>query len=310
MRGRSTSLRLWESPLLFAAIVGLLSVEWIWRRRAPVAVSHLPVDRGTLVVVGVFLAGMVAVGPYLEFPSDPLEYLYRVQAWEKVRWMDYTGYGKGSIRFPSFVEHFLLRSSGISVGDRWGLGLLCAVMEATFLWQFIRLGALLTGNVAWGWLAAVLSIGYFGYNAISVFSYVVLSGPLVSTVVYLGGLVLVFAAFFREEWRWFLLTPPLLVFCWVSHEQGVLFLLGAMSGISLLMLVFRYRSLSRTFRRALVVMTAAIMVPIVLFASTRPSRDWEGLASPHVATLGKVLGHHLRYHPVDVLHQLLALDLR
>jgi hypothetical protein len=32
-RGRSESVRLWESPWVFAAIVGALSIEWVWRRR-------------------------------------------------------------------------------------------------------------------------------------------------------------------------------------------------------------------------------------------------------------------------------------
>ncbi len=32
-RGRLESLRLWESPWLFALVVGLLSLEWFWRRR-------------------------------------------------------------------------------------------------------------------------------------------------------------------------------------------------------------------------------------------------------------------------------------
>mgnify|MGYP001576503924 CR=1 FL=1 len=32
-RGRTESLRLWESPWLFALVVGLLSLEWAWRRR-------------------------------------------------------------------------------------------------------------------------------------------------------------------------------------------------------------------------------------------------------------------------------------
>jgi hypothetical protein len=31
--GRSESLRLWESPWVFAMVVGALSVEWLWRRR-------------------------------------------------------------------------------------------------------------------------------------------------------------------------------------------------------------------------------------------------------------------------------------
>ena len=31
--GRLESLRLWESPWVFALVVGLLSVEWFWRRR-------------------------------------------------------------------------------------------------------------------------------------------------------------------------------------------------------------------------------------------------------------------------------------
>ena len=32
-RGRVESRRLWESPWVFALVVGLLSVEWFWRRR-------------------------------------------------------------------------------------------------------------------------------------------------------------------------------------------------------------------------------------------------------------------------------------
>jgi hypothetical protein len=32
-RGRSESARLWESPWIFVAVVGALSLEWIWRRR-------------------------------------------------------------------------------------------------------------------------------------------------------------------------------------------------------------------------------------------------------------------------------------
>jgi hypothetical protein len=31
--GRSESLRLWESPWVFAVVVGALSLEWLWRRR-------------------------------------------------------------------------------------------------------------------------------------------------------------------------------------------------------------------------------------------------------------------------------------
>jgi predicted transcriptional regulator len=33
VRARSSSTRLWESPWVFAAVVGLLSAEWAWRRR-------------------------------------------------------------------------------------------------------------------------------------------------------------------------------------------------------------------------------------------------------------------------------------
>ncbi len=32
-RGRTASLRLWESPWVFAVVVGALSIEWAWRRR-------------------------------------------------------------------------------------------------------------------------------------------------------------------------------------------------------------------------------------------------------------------------------------
>jgi hypothetical protein len=33
VRNRTASARLWESPWLFALVVGMLSVEWAWRRR-------------------------------------------------------------------------------------------------------------------------------------------------------------------------------------------------------------------------------------------------------------------------------------
>jgi hypothetical protein len=33
VRHRTASTRLWESPWLFALVVGMLSVEWAWRRR-------------------------------------------------------------------------------------------------------------------------------------------------------------------------------------------------------------------------------------------------------------------------------------
>ena len=33
VRGRTTSVRLWESPWIFGLIVGLLTLEWVWRRR-------------------------------------------------------------------------------------------------------------------------------------------------------------------------------------------------------------------------------------------------------------------------------------
>jgi len=32
-RTRTESTRLWESPWVFAVVVGLLSLEWAWRRR-------------------------------------------------------------------------------------------------------------------------------------------------------------------------------------------------------------------------------------------------------------------------------------
>ena len=33
VRNRTASARLWESPWLFAIVVGMLSAEWAWRRR-------------------------------------------------------------------------------------------------------------------------------------------------------------------------------------------------------------------------------------------------------------------------------------
>jgi hypothetical protein len=262
-------------------------------------------DRATLVLVAAFVAGMVVVGPYLEFPTDPVGYLYRVQAWEKVRWADYAWEHAG--RFAPFAEHWLLRPSGIDAGDRAGLAWLSALMQGVLLWQVIRLGTLLTGEAVWGWLAGLLSLGYLGYDALSFYRYVVLAGPLLSYIAFLEGLILVVGAFVRGDWRYGLLLPPILLLSWTSHEQGTLFLLDAVTGLAVLLLVFRYRSLAPAFRRILLGWTAAGLVAIVALLALRAPLDPVTEAPDfYTGILGSVLGRPVRYHAALMLHHMIG----
>lgn len=290
---------------LFAALaVGvplLAAVHALRRRRRPTLPAGLPLDPGTLALVAGLVAGLTWVGPYLEFPTDPVEYLYRIQAWQKVRWMDYEGYSPYSLRFGPFLEHWLLRATGLDRGEREGLGLYAAAMQALLFWQFVRLGTLLGGRAVWGWAAGLLSLGYFGYSAISFSRYVVLSGPLLSYVVYLEGFLLILAAFVKEEWRYLALLPPLLVFCLWTHEQGVLFLAQALGGVALVLLLRRFRTLAPAFRRLLLAgaTVAAVGALAVLLrrAPVVPKTGWP----PYVAFFGP-----FPYHGVPMLHEMIG----
>jgi hypothetical protein len=285
----------------------------LWRHRfAFPTVARAPgCERWTLLLVAGFVGGMIYVGPYLEFPSDPVDYLYRVQAWEKVRTMDYAGAhqikGIPTARFASFLEHWLLRDSGISLGAREGLGLVSAVTQGLLFWQFARLATLLTGRAVWGWLAGALSLGYFGYATLSFYRYVVFSGPMVSYIVYLEGLILIVAAFSKQDWRYFLLLPPVMLLCWMNHEQGTLFLVNALIGVAVALLLFRYRALTRPFRRILlggVVTAGALALGLAIrWPPVVPKADWEAY---YVTPLGTVFGWQLTYHTVLMLDEMIG----
>jgi hypothetical protein len=295
-----------------AVALGVPALALVLRLRRGTAPARgpgvFPADRGTLLLVGALVAAMLYVGPYLEYPADPVEYLYRVQSWEKARWMDYEGYGPHAHRFAAFAEHWLLRPSGISVGERGGLGVLAAAFEALLFWQFVRLGAVLTGHARWGWVAGVLSLAYFGFYAISFYRYTYLSGPLVSYVLYLEGLVLLVAAFRTEQWRYLLLVPPLAAAAWMNHEQGTLFLLVAASGFAVLLLVFRYRALSPPFRRVLLAATAAAAVIVLTAALLRPPVSPPGpLPTYFTESPGTLFGWKLHHHGLLMLEHAVGL---
>jgi hypothetical protein len=247
------------------------------------------------------------VGVYLEFPTDPIEYLYRVQAWEKVPFSDYHA-SQYSARFAPFVYHWLLRATEVGVGDRTSLSVLTGIIQAMLLWAVIRLGLVLTGSVGWGCLAALLALGYFGYDAISYFRYLPLSGAILSHIAFLEGLVLVVAALTREQWRYLALLPPLVLLAWWNHEQGVLFFANALLGSGLLLLIFRYRTLDPRFRRRLLLSTIGLAAITVIVALGRGPGSWNSPPLPsYVTRLGVVFGQPLYAHAFAMLDQMMGL---
>ena len=238
----------------------------VWQRQR----RDLPLDPWTMLVVGAFIGGMIYVGPYLEFPSDPLEHLYRIQAWEKAQSMNYIGYDETFLsRFIYFFEHWLLQHSGLSLGDRTGLALLSPVLQGLLFWEFIRLTKLLTNITALSWFGGILSWGYLGYHSISFYRYTVLSGSFLAYLVCLEGLTLIIAVFLNEQWRYLFLLPPLLIFCWKNHEQATLLQLNAIAGICTTLLIFRYRAIAPNFRRLMLVLTIGVIVSSILIVLSR-----------------------------------------
>jgi hypothetical protein len=271
------------------------------RRRPPDPALGWP----TVLVILVFVAFMLGVGPYLEFPTDPLSYLYGVQAWEKARWLDYDFYY--AARVAAFVDHWLLQPSGVDHGDRTGLTIMSALMQGLLFWQVIRLGTLLTGEAMWGWLAGLLSLGYFGYGPISFYRYVVLSGPMATYIVYLEGLALVVAAFRSQEWRYLPLLFPILLFGLTNHPQEALLLLNAVAGLALLLVLFRLRTLRRGFRRLLFLGGAVSVVGVVTLALVATPFEPRDIVDPfYVSHLSTPLGGTLRYHTVQLLDQMIG----
>lgn len=210
-------------------------------------------EKGTWVFIGVFGSVMLYVGPYLEFPSDPLFHAEAIQSWEAARWMDSVDkmipHGKRYSHFAYFIYHWLLTPSDVSFGGQSGLAFLCAVLQSLLLLGFIRFTRLFTDNSWVGWFGGVASLGLFGIGIFSFYRYYILADSLISYLVFLEALALVCCFFLKERIRYLLLLPPLVVFCWFNHRQGVLFLFNAVVGIGVLLTLFQYKNVSVWLRR-------------------------------------------------------------
>ncbi len=257
----------------------------------------------TLTLLGLCTLSFILVGPYLEFPADSVSYFYRIQAWEKARFMDYAGLGSYS-NFAGFSTHWLLQGSGMDRGDRTAAGILAALYQSLLLWQSVRLGYLVTQSHPWSWLAGLLSLGYFGYDAISFYRYTTFAGALLAQIFYLEALPLIFAFFGHERWRYLVLLLPLLILGFDAHPQSVLFQLNALYGCAILLLLCRYHTLSRPLRRSLLG-GLGLSLGLVLLGLRRPLAV-ENLEAAyqhlHLFSLGALGGGELwlsRYEPLS-----------
>ncbi len=290
--------------LLLSVIFWQLRNNTIWRWKWPsFSLKYL-----TFLIVGVFIVGAIYVGPYLEFPSDPVEHLYRIQAWDKALWMNYSGYHPASDRFAYFIQHWLLQSSALSLGNRTGLALLSPLLQGMLFWQFVRLTSLLTKSTVLGWLGGVISLGYFGYSGISFYRYTVLSGALLAYIVFLDGFILIVGSFSKEEWRYLLLLPPLLLFCWSNHPQETLLQLSAIACICSTLFVFRYRTISPGFRRMMGfsslfggAIAAVICLQNPVLSSNTPEHQ-----SHTLVAIYNLFGWQIQYHNLGMLHQMIG----
>ncbi|MBF0290342.1 MAG: hypothetical protein HQM14_21220 [SAR324 cluster bacterium] len=249
-----------------ALFIPLLAGFWYWlsfsSRIKKVLPLGLPHEKETLIFVSLFVGAMAFVGPYLEFPSDPLYHLSSIQHWETARWVD-SVQGRSS-HFMYFLSHWLLKPSNISWGHRAGLTIFCASLQGLLLWSFIRFTRVFTRSVKLGLLGGMASVGLFGTSIFSFYRYYVLADTFVSYLVFLEALVLVICCFYKERFRYLLLLPPLLVFCWNNHRQEVLLLLNAVIGIGTLLLIFKYRAFISRFRKLLLFVTGLGVVLVVL----------------------------------------------
>ncbi len=221
-----------------SACAGLLS--WLYSLRSPLRLrllrSEIPLDLVSLGGTAAFMLGMMLVGPYLEFPSDPLEHLRRIQSWERVIWTQDV-YSVYALRFSYFWSHWLLQDSGITWGERQGLGIFCAVLQGMLFWSFIRVTKQFTSKKTVAWLGAIFSVAFFGKDVFSFYSYYVLASTFTTYLVFLEGLLLLLHCFQQQQFRNLWLLPPLLFFCVQNHAQEALLLLNAGLGLCVLLLL-------------------------------------------------------------------------
>ena len=269
MLGREGAVSVDKVHYIFTSIaLGVPCVTVLWKggRHSPMKdqklQSDLSLEKETLLLLGVFVGIMIYVGPYLEFPSDPLYHLTAMQSWEAARWLHVVE--ERASHFVYFVNHWLLQSSNISWGERTGVTLLTAILEGMLLWHFIRFTRVFTQHIWVGWGGGLASIGLFGTNVFSYYRYYVLADSFIAYFVFLEALCLVCCCFIKERFRYLLLLPPLLAFCWQNHPQEVLLLVNAGGGMGLLLLIFRYRTLSLNFRRPLAILAGLGLTGVIL----------------------------------------------
>ncbi|MGK5091969.1 hypothetical protein WDW89_08110 [Deltaproteobacteria bacterium TL4] len=213
--------------------------------------SKTPLDFGSLSLSLLFVLAMIYVGPYLEFPSDPLEHLSRIQAWESIQWMDteVDHLLSRSTTFVYFLNHWILQGAGVDWGDRQGLAIFCAALQGVLFWSFIRFSLIFTARIKIAWFGALLSVGFFGKDVFNYYSYYVLSASFPAYLLFLEGLILLCYSFIHQRLRYLFLLPPILAFCWHNHPQEVLLLLNTGAGLSILLSILHYRQYTSPFRK-------------------------------------------------------------
>lgn len=272
----------------------------LWQERK----QELPLDLGTIAFLVCFLVAMIYISPYLEHPSDSVDYFYRIQAWEKARFLNYE-IGDRYVTFATFYEHWLLQPSDLSYGKRWGLSCVSAITQTMLLWEIIRIARLITQNIPMSLLAGLMSLGYFGYDAISFYRYSVFSGPMLAYIIYLETLILIIALFLKEQWRYLLFLPPLLWLTWDNHEQSTLFQVTAIAAIATTLVIFRYRSLKPQFRRVLVGAIALVLFAVILLCFLRDplaknlDLEYQDLYIFNIETLFGWKMYVIRYTPLS-----------
>lgn len=277
----------------------------MWQRRR----RDLPLDLGTMLLVSAFIGGMIYVGPYLEFPSDPVEHLYRIQAWEKVLRMNYNAddYSESVSRFAYFFEHWLLQPSHISLGNRTGLLLLSPILQGMLFWQFIRLTKLMTNQTTLSWLGGLMSLGYFGYSAASFYRYTVLGGALLAYLIFLEGLILIISFYLKEEWRYLFLLPPLLVFSWNNHQQETLLQFNSVVSICTALVIFRYRTISPRISHVMLIVIFALLAICVFIAFNKTVLDINGATmSTFLVSVSTPWGGKMQFHRFEPLNQMMG----
>ncbi len=277
MVGRWFAFSVETVQMLFTSLafgVPLISLLWYYvhpgaQTKTLRAWINLPLDKGTLVLVALFVGAMIYIGPYLEYPSDPLFHLFSTQIWESTRAID-TASGRQA-RFAYILNHWLLQSSGLSLGKREGVALLGAVLQGILLWEFIRFTRLFTPNIWIGWLGGIASLGFFGTSAFSFFRYYVLAPTFPAYIVFLEAVIWMLFCFFRQRLFHLVLLLPLIAFCWQNHNQEVLLLVNIGAGTGLFLLIYSYRTtqlptLSSKFKKLLTGMICVGVVGTVLVA--------------------------------------------